>query len=382
VNRREEVQAKVESLRAWIDDSDLDAALITSQGGFAWITGGGDNHVTLGEEAGAASVLVTPDDAYLLAANNELRRLIDEELSGAGFTPLDWPWHDEDGEGRIVERLCDPSRAVSDLGRLGLPPAPPELAELRLDLLPPEQDRYRALGRDAAEALELAVLATRPGDRELDVAAQLDHECRRRGIIPLVNLVGADDRIAVYRHPMPTARRLERSLLVSVTGRRHGLHASCTRMLHFGPIDDDLAARYAAVGRIDARFILESRPGVLLGKVFEQGVGQYEREGYGSEWSLHHQGGLTGYAGREVSATGASHQFLREGQALAWNPTITGVKSEDTVLITAGVPEVLTRTPTWPQYAVRLADAPFDHAAEAGGNGGDAVIERPALVLR
>jgi hypothetical protein len=83
-----------------------------------------------------------------------------------------------------------------------------------------------------------------------------------------------------------------------------------------------------------------------------------------------------------VFATLASHQFLREGQALAWNPTITGVKSEDSVLITAGVPEVLTRTPTWPQYAVRLADAPFDNGAEAGGNGGDAVIERPALVLR
>ena len=373
MNRREEVQAKVEVLRQWIDDSDLDAVLLTSQGGFAWITAGGDNHVALGQEAGAASVLVTRDDTYLLAANNELRRLIDEEVAGAGVTPLDWPWHDEDGEGRIVERLCDPSRTVSDLGRLGLPTAPPELADLRLDLLPPEQDRYRALGRDTAEAIEVAVLAALPGDREDDIAARLAHECRRREILALVNLVGADERIARYRHPMPTSGRLERTLLASVTGRRHGLHASCTRMVHFGPLEDDRAARFGAVVRVDARLVLESRPGALLGKVFEQGIDQYEREGYGSEWALHHQGGITGYAGREVFATPSSHQFLRAGEAVAWNPTITGVKSEDTVLVGPDGPEVLTRTGAWPQVPIDLDEGAGDVVA---------AIQRPALLLR
>ena len=372
MNRREEVQAKVESVRRWIDDMDLDAVLISAQGGFAWITAGGDNHVTLGEEAGAASVLVTREDAYLLAANNELRRVIEEEAAGAGVTPVDWPWNDEDGEGRIVERLCDPSRTVSDLGRLGLPTAPPELAELRLELLAPEQDRYRALGRDTAEAVEVTVLAARPGDREDDVAARLAYECRRREILALVNLVGVDERIARYRHPMPTGRRLERTLLVSVTGRRHGLHASCTRMVHHGPLDDDRATRFAAVLRVDARLILESRPGALLGKVFDQGVYQYEREGYGSEWSLHHQGGITGYGGREVFATSASHQFLRPGQAVAWNPTITGVKSEDTVLVGQDGPEVLTRAGTWPQETVVLGDI----------GDGPSSVARPALLVR
>jgi antitoxin VapB len=285
---------------------------------------------------------------------------------GAGLTPVDWPWHDEAGEGRVVERLCDPSRAASDLGRLGLPAAPPELAELRLDLLPPEHDRYRTLGRDAAEAVEVAVLATSPGDREVDVAARLAYECRRRGIVALVNLVGCDSRIACYRHPLPTDRRLDRVLLVSLTGRRHGLHVSCTRMLHLGPADD-LGERHAAVLRIDARFILESRPGVSVGKVFECGVDQYEREGYGTEWAQHHQGGITGYAGREAFATATSHHLLREGRALAWNPTIPGVKSEDTVLVGTDGPEVLTRTDAWPRAHIDL---------------GDGAVDRPALLVR
>jgi hypothetical protein len=137
MTRAEEAQVKLESLRGWLDHTDLDAVLLTSQGSFAWVTAGGDNHVSLGQEAGAASVLVTQEDAYLLAANNELRRLVDEQTAGLGFTAVDWPWSEEEAEGRIVERLCDPARAASDLGRLGLPMAPPDLAELRFSLLAP-----------------------------------------------------------------------------------------------------------------------------------------------------------------------------------------------------------------------------------------------------
>lgn len=369
--RAAEVDAKLEILRAWLDHSDLDAALITSQGGFAWITAGGDNSVTVGQEAGAASVLVTREDAYLLAANNELRRLVDEELGGAGastgFTPVDWPWHEPEGEGRIIERLCDPARTVSDLGRLGLPDAPPELDELRFALLPSEVDRYRSLGRDAAESVEIAALAARPGDTELDVAGNLVRECRRRGIVALVALVGVDERIARYRHPVPTGRRLERTVVVSVTARRHGLHASLTRMAHFGQPDDDLLERHAAVIRIDAHLIADSSPGASLGEVFDQGAQEYQRAGYGGEWRLHHQGGLTGYAGREVFATPGAAHLLRAGQALAWNPTITRVKSEDTVLSRREGQEVLTRTAAWPQVRVEL---------------GGRAVERPALLVR
>ncbi len=373
MNRAREVQAKLEALRGWLEHSDLDAALLSSHGGFAWISGGGDNHVVVAQDAGAASVLVTREDAYLVAPNNELRRLVDEQVTGAGFTPVEWPWPEEDGEGRIVERLCDPARTVSDLGRLGLPVAPPELAELRLTLLPPERDRYRRLGRDAAEAVEVAVLAAQPGDRELDIAARLEFECRRRDVVAVVALVGVDNRLGVFRHPLPTARRLERTVLVSLTGRRHGLHASLTRMVHFhshlaGAADPDLEERHAAAVRVDARLIAESEPGAGLGAVFDRGVEQYQREGFGGEWRLHHQGGLTGYAGREVFASSAAHHTLRAGQAAAWNPTIGGAKSEDTILVGDGAgPETLTRTSTWPQVAVEVQGE---------------IVERPILLRR
>jgi Xaa-Pro aminopeptidase len=172
----------------------------------------------------------------------------------------------------------------------------------------------------------------------------------------MVNLVAADERVAEYRHPLPTSKTLANTLLVALTGRRHGLHASLTRMVSFGRPDDDLRARHESVTRVDAAEILASRPGRSLGEVMKKGVDQYAAEGFPDEWKLHHQGGLTGYAGREVFATAATAHALEAGNVLAWNPSITKVKSEDTVLVTDAGYEVLTRTGEWPENDVTVDD--------------------------
>jgi len=354
MDRASEVRAKLELVRGWLDAHHRQAVLFGSQANFAWITAGGRSHISLGEAAGVASVLVAPDEAYLLTTNIELGRLFDEEADGLPLNGVDWPWHESVRPQNVVAELCDPSRSVSDLGIYGLPAAGPDLAEVRFTLLPPEIQRYRDLGREAAEAVEEACRATSPGDSELNVAGRVAMECQRRDILPMVDLVAADARIARYRHPLPTGNRVERTLLVALTGRRHGLHASLTRMVSFGRPDDELAARHTAVGRVDARVILESRPGSSLADVLRGGLDQYAIEGFPDQWRLHHQGGLTGYAGREVFATPSAQHRVRANQVVAWNPSITRVKSEDTVLVTDGGPEVLTRTDRWPQRQVEL----------------------------
>jgi Xaa-Pro aminopeptidase len=354
VDRAAEVATKLDAVRAWLDKHDLDAVLFGSQAGFAWITAGGHGHVSIGEAGGVAEVLVTADRAHVVTSNIELRRIVDEELAGLSFDAVEYPWHDRDQAARLVAQLCDSARTVSDLGSYRLARADASLTALRFTLLPPEIDRFRALGRDAAEAAETAALEATPGDTELDVAARVAQEAMRRNILPLVDLVAADDRIAAYRHPLPTANRLRRTLLVALTGRRHGLHASVTRMVSFGDPDGDLAARHAAVARVDARFLLESRPGVALGDVLAAARDQYAAEGFADEWRLHHQGGTTGYAGREVFATPGQPHRLEPGQAVAWNPSITRVKSEDTAVVGEEGVEVLTSTDRWPRAEVDL----------------------------
>ena len=366
MNRREELEDKLAQVRRWLAQTHAAAVHVAGNGAFAWLTCGGDNCVSLGAEEGAAAVLVTPDHAFLLAANNELQRILDEELAELRLEPITWPWYRPAQARTLVERLAAGAPVVSDLGQLGLARADASFAALRFTLLPPEIERYRRLGQDAAAAVEAACAEARPGQRERDVAARVVEACVARGIQPLVVLVAGDQRIAHYRHPVPTDHVWERTLLVALTGRRRGLHTSLTRMVSAGPPDPTLAARFRAVQRVDAAMLLASRPGATLGDVFARAQAEYASVGAPSEWELHHQGGLTGYAGRERFAGPGARHVLRAAQVVAWNPSITSVKSEDTVLVTAHGPEVLTATDRWPRELVRVSEG---------------AVERPALLV-
>ncbi len=358
--RQDEMAAKLAQVRAWLDRRGHAAVLLGTQSGFAWITAGGQAHVSLGSEAAAAAVLVTPDSAHVLTSSIETHRISDEETDGLGLDAVEFPWYTPDGARAAVRALCDPAATVADvdaigLGPLGLKRADVDLTRLRHTLQPAEIDRYRQLGRDAAEAVESACRAATAGETELAVAARLTAECTLRGIQPLTALVAADDRISRYRHPLPTHTPAREMLLVSLTGRRHGLHASLTRMVAFVPVGADTAARHQAVSAVDVRAILASRPGTALADVFREVAEAYAAVGFPGEWRRHHQGGLTGYAGREIFATRTSPEHVGASQAFAWNPSITSVKSEDTVVVTAdGKPDILTRTGTWPEQPVRL----------------------------
>ena len=85
------------------------------------------------------------------------------------------------------------------------------------------------------------------------------------------------------------------------------------------------------------------------------------------EWHNHHQGGATAYAGRTCKgAPGEPFPVLEQawrrrvndvsgidvsfGAAFAWNPSATGVKSEDTfLLLPDGTKQIVTATPDLPQ---------------------------------
>ena len=114
----------------------------------------------------------------------------------------------------------------------------------------------------------------------------------------------------------------------------------------------DLRKRHAAVTAVDAAFINATRPGAVAGEIFRAGVAAYAAHGYREEWTRLHQGGATGYTGRDYRATPDSPHIVRDRQAFAWNPSIAGTKSEDTVLITEAGAEALTVTPDLPHLAV------------------------------
>ncbi len=169
-----------------------------------------------------------------------------------------------------------------------------------------------------------------------------------------MNLIATDQRIYNYRHPLPTGKELERYAMLVLCARRWGLVASVTRLVHFGPLPDELRRKAEALAQIDATFLAASRPGKSLGEVFQEGMAAYAAAGYPDEWQLHHQGGPAAYEPREYVATPGSTDLVLAGQAYAWNPSITGTKSEDTVLISEAGYEVITEIEGWPMLEVEV----------------------------
>ena len=271
------------------------------------------------------TVVVNGGRPQVLYQDIERSRVESEERwQELGYDPVPYPWHE---------------------------PAPvqlpqPDLRQLRLELTADELQRYRAAGAAAAEALTAVLEGLKPEQRELEVAGALADELHARGFTTPVVLVGGERRAPVHRHPLPTRAPLGRFALLAVTAERDGLHSSLTRIVSFGPPPAQLAERVRAAAEVDAAVLAASRPGRKLGELFAALADAYTAQGYPDEWRRHHQGGLTGYAGREVFATPRDTTVLPRACAIAWNPSVTGGgKSEDTALVTERSVEVITRTP-------------------------------------
>jgi Xaa-Pro aminopeptidase len=237
------------------------------------------------------------------------------------------------------------------------------MSQLRANLMPQEGERFRALGRLCAEAMDEAIRAVHPGQSEYEIAGLLAQSAERRGAQAIVNLIASDERIYAFRHPLPTAKRLKRYAMLVLCGRRWGLVCSLTRLVHFGPLPDELRRKAEAAAQIDAALIAATRPGSTMAQVFQKGVAAYEESGYADEWHLHHQGGPAGYEPRELIATPSSPEIVSAGQVYAWNPSITGVKSEDSVLVGENENQTLTEMTDWPVLKVTAAGQEFARPA-------------------
>ena len=141
--------------------------------------------------------------------------------------------------------------------------------------------------------------------------------------------------------------------MLILCGRKWGLVCSITRLVHFGRLPDDVRHKAEACARVDATFIAATRPGETLAKIFQRAVVAYGDVGFADEWQRHHQGGPAGYEPREFLATPDSADVVREGQAYAWNPSVTGTKSEDTILVGADGNDVITTINGWPMLSVQ-----------------------------
>jgi Xaa-Pro aminopeptidase len=348
----DEWSIKRDRLAEFLDQHHFDGVLLTLRSNFAWATGGKDNRIANNTPVGVASILATKDGKRVCIANNiESPRIKAQELADLDIETINFPWYDGAAGQKVVRDVIAGRKIACDSEAFGLhlPLVPGSFNALRWELTPAEIDRIREGGRRGSRAMESACRSLKRGMTEQEIAGVLDHEVHRAGLNPLVTLVTGDDRIKQFRHPIPKPIACNELVMLVTCAEYAGLIACLTRFVAFVEPTKEQRDKCQAVANIDAAVNLATKPGRTLGEIFDDLRRAYAENGHADQWQNHHQGGSTGYLPREMVATPGSPMPALANQAFAWNPSIVGAKSEDTVLCTENGIEVLTGASNdWP----------------------------------
>ncbi len=356
VGQTREFETKLERIRTMMRKRELFGCYIKRQDNFAWLTCGGVNYVAAGE-TGNCGLLVTEDGLYAVTNNIEGPRMRDEEkLEELGFQILAGVWHDRGFEERMLGELCKNRVWARDYGPENIQR---EVQALRFSLLPEEIERYRDGGKLAAQIVEESAAELRPGHTEWDGVGQMAKRAALEGLEPLSLFCAADERIRLYRHAIAVGATIRERVQIGGNFKYKGLVIGLTRYVNFISVGEKLRQQYRDNVEIGSRMIEATVPGASYQAPLLAGKAAYERLGYGEEFAKHHQGGPIGYMARDFRVDFAQEGTICPNQAFCWNPTITGTKSEDTVIAGEEGPIFITGPCLFPAMETEISGCKF-----------------------
>lgn len=355
---KQEINQKVEKLQGFMNDHNLGGMMFTQVRNFYWITAGKmNNQIVLNKDIGAASALIMKGGRrFLISTSAEGHRLMDEGMRELGFEWIPYNWYEanevRDVRGELIKQLAGNEIIGSDIDFPGTRNVDALFRPLRYSLLPTEIERYRWVCLHTTLAVEDVCRKIEPGMNEFELEALTAAGLRKYGILPTVLLTAVDERISEYRHAVPGGAVLKKYAMINVVAEKWGMPVAITRFAHFGDLPADLKEKFEKTAMVNARYQRATRPGVVMADIFEKCKQWYADTGYEGEWQKHHQGGAIGYDDREYVNWPGNPNMVQVNQPFAWNPTITGSKVEDTILVLEEGFEVLTHSNTWPQIDV------------------------------
>ena len=360
--RSAEIEKKLDIMRECLRRTGAAMLRLRGTDWFAWASAGGSNTVLLAAETGVAEIAVTATHAYVLTDEIEAQRLQDEEVP----TGYEWqvsPWADAAVRTRFAAELAAGGAVLSDRPAAGEQPLPADFVRQRYCLMESEIGRYREIGLLAAQAMTEVMGAARPGWTEHELAGAGAEALWARGLHPTLTLVANERRLPIYRHATPTRERLGKRAMLVFCARGYGLYANLTRFVHFAGAAPQPASQ--ALLEIEAAGLDACRPGTPLSAVYATLDQAYRQHGFADGIRRHHQGGICGYLSREIVATPATAEPLAAHMAIAFNPSLPGIKLEDTFLIREDGLENLTLDPAWPAvtHARRQRALPLESEA-------------------
>jgi len=214
-----------------------------------------------------------------------------------------------------------------------------------------------AIMADAATLIDSVVRAVykqiKPGISELDIAAEIDYQMRRKGAAgPSFETIVASGERSAWPHARPTNRRLGKNELVLLDQGAilRGYCSDITRTVFLGESPQRVRRLYHAVWEAQQAAKGAIRPGATAGDVDQAARRALERAKLGPYFmhSTGHGLGLEVHEGPRVGK--GSTAVLQEGMVITVEPGIYlegfgGIRIEDDVVVTRNGYRDLTTAP-------------------------------------
>jgi len=348
--RKKEIEIKLSRVRAMLQQNDAEALALQLHPNFSWMTAGSKNFVANCFDAGATTLLITMQECFAICNVIEAPRLIQEEqFADLGFTVLSYPWQENRLEEYIAKHVSSMDKVISDVA-IGCARVRGDLIKpLRLQFTENEIARYVYLGDYLSKAMEEYLATVKPGITEFELAGGISEAIWPYGIEQVMHLVSFDERANLYRHALPTDKKLEHNVIVSINGRYKGLITTTSRMVYIGEPPKSLLKQYEDCAEMECLTASKAVPGTDELELYETLRQAYIDRGYPTMFDKHGQGGCQGYWPREYMIHPTSHNTVRENQAYCFNPVIDGTKTEDSFIVTQDGPMMITRPITFPK---------------------------------
>ena len=348
--RIKEIEIKRERIYSLLDEMKMEALLLMKHPNFSWITAGGKNFVANCFDNGATAILITKRQCYAICNVIEGPRILEEEqLPKLGFELLTYGWEENRLEEFIKKYVTSMDKVLSDTPCDRAVVDNNRISELRYCLTENELGRYRYLGDTISMALENYLPTIRPGMTELEIAGGISQALWKYNIEQVMHLVSADERSCRFRHGLPTDKKLEHNLIVSINGRYKGLVTTVSRMIYFGKPEEKLKEQYRNCSEMECKTVAEAAIGADELNMYQRLKQEYLDKGYVGMFEKHGQGGCQGYWPRDYMITPKSHHKIRKNQAYCFNPVVDGTKSEDSFFVTEAGPVFITRPISYPK---------------------------------
>jgi Xaa-Pro dipeptidase len=240
---------------------------------------------------------------------------------------------------QLRELIADEPRRASEL-----------LAPLRLSKTADEQERIRRAGHLVSFGIDTALEHARPGMTELELKRTIENALWDQGAesVDFV-LVQAGANSALGHHRAgETQLRTGEPVLIDIAARVDGYFADVTQQVFLGPPPHDYKEAYEVVATAQEEGVRAARSGASASDVDRAAMTVVKTAGFG-EWNGPRTGQGVGLDVHEPpSVIDGDETELVPGAVITIEPGVYmpgrfGIRIEDTVIVTDGGPQRVTR---------------------------------------